>query len=555
MTRLLTIDGITINSEKQLLALDRVECEDSLMAFVHKMWPIIEPATPLVHGWAMDAICEHLEAVTYGDITRLLINVPPGSSKSLLCNVFWPAWEWSMFPHLRYLSFSYAAHLTERDNRRFRDILVSRTYRDMFGDRFTLIKKGEEYVNNNATGFKVATSVGGVGTGERADRVILDDPHNVKEAESDTIRESTVEWFASAMSNRLNDMEKSAIVVIMQRVHAEDVSGFILDKNINYEHLCIPAEYEEERHCKTSIGWEDPRSVINESFWPDRFSKRVLDEQKRLMGPYGFAGQYQQLPAPKDGGIIKTDWWQLWEDQPCNICPNGREGPACRDCTDKKSEFPAMDYILASLDTAYTDKTENDYSALTVWGVFTHDPSSKMTRFLDIDNKPIFMRTSMDQAAPKLMMMYAWQDKLQFHDLVERVAKICRKVKVDCLMIENKAAGHSVAQEIKRLYGYENWSVILNDPKSQDKVSRLYSVQHVWAEKMIYTPDRSWADMVIRQMEQFPKGKHDDLVDTCSQAVRKLRDMGLLIRAEEHRAELEDAKQHRGAPPGPLYPV
>ncbi len=146
---LITIDGITIDAQAQLDELDRVECEESFLAFVKYMWPVIEPATPLVTGWAMDAICEHLEAVTYGDITRLLINVPPGSSKSLLCNVFWPAWEWACDPHLRYLSFSYAAHLTERDNRRFRDVILSERYQRLFGDRFKLTQKGEEYVSTD----------------------------------------------------------------------------------------------------------------------------------------------------------------------------------------------------------------------------------------------------------------------------------------------------------------------------------------------------------------------------------------------------------------------
>lgn len=524
--------GLVVNRDKQLLALDRIDCEESLAEFVRHMWHVIEPATPLKWGWSMDAICEHLEAVAYGDITRLLINVSPGSSKSILCNVFYPAWIWARDPYKRFLSFSYAAHLTERDNRRFRDVIQSVRYQAMFGERFSLVKKGEENVSNNKTGFKIASSVGGVSTGERSDTVILDDPHSVKDQESDVIRKGTVDWFSSAMSNRLNDMEKSSIICIMQRVHEEDVSGYILDNDLGYEHLCIPALYEPDRRCVTAIGWEDPRDEVGQSFWPERFPiDPVLNNQKKLMGDFGFSGQYQQLPSPADGGIIKKDWWQMWED----------------------AAFPPMDYILASLDTAYTEKTENDYSALTVWGVFSHDPTAKVTRILDADGKTMSFGRSYDEPAPKLMMMFAWQDKLAINPLVTKVAELCKKLKVDVLLIENKAAGHSVAQEIRRLFGHENWGVILSDPKSQDKVSRLYSVQHIFQEKMVYAPDRAWADMVIDQIGKFPKGRSDDLVDTVSMSIRRLRDMGLLTRAPERQAELNEARQHHGKPPAPLY--
>lgn len=524
--------GLVVDRDKQLLALDRLDCEESLADFVRHFWHVVEPSTPLLWGWAIDAICEHLEAVTYGDITRLLINVPPGSMKSLLCNVFWPAWEWIRFPHLRYLSFSYAAHLTERDNRRFRDILISPRYQAMFKDRFILKKKGEENVSNDKTGFKVATSIGGVGTGERGNRVLFDDPHSVADAESDVIRKGTVEFFASAMSNRLSDMEKSAIIVIMQRVHEEDVSGYILEKDLGYEHLCIPAEYEQERHCVTSIGWEDPRAEPSETFWENRFPARVLDAQRKIMGPFSFAGQYQQRPDPAGGGIILREWWQLWEDK----------------------AFPPFDYIMASLDTAYTEKQENDECAMTVWGIFSMDPTAQASRMLSAAGVPMYLNRSYNETAPKVMLMHAWAERLDFHKLVEKVADSCKRYRVDTLLIENKAAGISCAQEIRRLHGHEGWSVVLSDPKSQDKTARLYSVQHLFADGTIYAPDRAWADKVITQCAGFPRAKHDDLVDTVSQALRKLRDQGLLQRPTEVAAEREDAMKFSGRPDGPLYP-
>lgn len=212
-----------------------------------------------------------------------------------------------------------------------------------------------------------------------------------------------------------------------------------------------------------------------------------------------------------------------------------------------------MDYIVASLDTAYTEKTENDYSALTVWGVFTTDPVATASRTIDADGRPIYFERTFAEKAPNVMLLDAWQERLALHDLVTKVGETCKRKKVDRLIIENKAAGISVAQELRRLFGNEGFAVQLQDPKSQDKLSRLYSVQHLFAEGLVYAPDRKWADLVITQVEQFPKGKHDDFVDTVSQALKHLRDTGVLVRSAERMAEIEDMKVLSRAPE-PLYP-
>lgn len=492
----------------------RGNCQ-TLMGFIEESWSILEPATPLVKGWALDAVCEHFEAITYGDITRLLVNVPPGFMKSLVGDVFWPAWEWTQLPHLRYVAFSYAATLTMRDNNRFRDLLISPWYQELFGHVFQIRKKGEERVTNDKTGFKFASSVGGVGTGERGDRVILDDPHNVKESESDPVRKETVRWVREGMSNRLNNAEKSAIAVIMQRVHEDDVSGALIEMG-DYEHLMIPMEYDGRRYT-TSIGWTDPREHDGELAWPERFSRRVVDQLKTTFGPYGYSGQYQQAPAPRGGGIFKREWWQLWGN------PDNPEDPEFR-------KFPPCEYIVASLDSAFTEKTENDFSAMTVWGLFydRHD-------------------------MPRAIMMNAWRDHLALHNLVEKVANTARRFKIDRILIENKASGPSVAQELRRMYAAEGYSVMLNDPKG-DKVARAYSVQALFADEMIFAPDRDWADMVITEMASFPRAPHDDLVDTVTQALKHFRDIGLLIHGVEIANNLAEEIVHAG-PSRPLYPV
>src|SRR5262249_30712929 len=156
--------------------------------------------------------------------------------------------------------------------------------------------------DNDHTGFKVATSVGGLGTGERGDRFVIDDPHNVKEGESEAKREDALSWFSEGVPTRLNDPDKSAVDVVMQRLHARDVSGQIIPKELGYEHLMLPMEFEPERRCVTSIGFKDPRQEDGELLWPERMPRHVVDRDKKAMGSYAVAGQFQQRPSPREGG-------------------------------------------------------------------------------------------------------------------------------------------------------------------------------------------------------------------------------------------------------------
>jgi predicted phage terminase large subunit-like protein len=283
-----------------------------LLSFVRDFWHVLEPATPFEDGWALEAVCEHLEAVTFGEITRLLINVPPGFMKSLLTDVYWPAWEWSAMgmPHLRYVAFSYSSSLTQRDNGKFRDLMLSTEFQELYGDKVVLRKIGEEKVSNDKHGWKLASSVGGVGTGERGDRIILDDPHNVKESESEVVRTETVRWFRESMSSRLNNMESGAKIVIMQRVNEEDVSGIITKQMGDYVHLMIQMEFdwyqstdeETNEPYTTAIGWVDPRwqpdpnDCQGELAWPERFPESIIPQMKRDAGQYAWACNPYEAP-------------------------------------------------------------------------------------------------------------------------------------------------------------------------------------------------------------------------------------------------------------------
>src|SRR5215813_3501992 len=515
-----------------------------LIPFVRYFWPIIEPETKLVEGWLLDAIAEHLEAVTFGKITRLLINVPPGSMKSLMVNVFWPAWEWGALnmPHLRYVSFSYSSGLTERDNLKFKKLVVHDKYRELWGDRFVLEKEGEVKITNNRTGSKFASSVGGIGTGERGDRVILDDPHNVHKSESDVVRTDTVRWFRETITDRLNNLDDSSIIIIMQRVHQSDISGFILESGWPYCHLMVPMEYESGREPYNTIGWKDPRTEDGDLAWPERFSPEAVANIEREKGSWAYAGQYQQRPAPRGGGIIKREHWRPYTNDNCGNF--GVPWPL----------FPQMNYTVLSLDTAQTEKKINDPSAGVVVGV---------TR--DIwENR-------------RLILMWAWTERLELYELLMKIEETCKKFKVDRVLIEDKASGHPVAQELRRR-GRVIADVMSHNPKTQDradfgvqllspdgdKVARMLSVQNLFECGLIWAPAeatgggdflyKDWAERVMTECAELPKGTHDDLADAMSQALLHLRLLGLAQMPDEDELDHIDDNKYVRAPQS-LYPA
>ena len=299
-------------------------CRRSVLYFTAKFWPVLEPGRTLVTGWPSAAIAEHLEAVTKGEIRKLLITVPPGSMKSLLTRAFWPAWSWIAQPSLRYIGASYAEALAARDNRRAKMIVESPLYQRLF-PHVRLSDDQAQKVNfaNTATGSMMATSVRGRATGERGDVFVIDDPHNILEAESDAIRGETLQWFREVVPSRVNDLDRSAFVTIMQRVHHEDVAAAALEQG--YEHLLIPMHYDPPRARTTAIGWQDPRTEPGELMWPARFSARAVAELETTLGIYAASAQLEQRPTPREGGLFKAD-----KIQPIDAVPQGEEIVWCR---------------------------------------------------------------------------------------------------------------------------------------------------------------------------------------------------------------------------------
>lgn len=541
-----------------LQEIDRIACEESLTEFLMHAWRFIDPS-PFKPGWVVDALADHLEAVCDGDIRRLLINIPPRCSKSSICSIAFPAWVWAQEKHsptsgprVPFLHASYSFDLSVRDSVKCRRLLKSAWYRRMWGDRFTIISEQDQKkrFRNNLDGERLITSIGAAVTGEGGNIIIIDDPNAANEMLSDAVIKTTNEdWWDGTMSTRLNDPKTGAFIVVQQRLGERDLTGHILEKDTENEwtHLMLPMEYEPARSYVTSIGWKDPREKEGDLLWPERFGKIEVDRLKRDLLPWRSAGQLQQRPEPGGGGIIKRVWWRAWppEGEPKDLAGN----PV------GTLMYPPCDFILAYLDTAYTEKTMNDPSALTIWGVFSGDVIAQDVKISEAgDTTRVYAESS-----PRVILLEAWTERLELHALVQRVAKSCGHpskggFNVDMLVIENKASGLSVEQEFRRLFADEPYSVILDDPKSLDKMARLYSVQPIFEEGMVYAPDRIWADAVIAQCGTFPNARHDDLVDTTSGAIRKLRNMGLLQRGSEVTAELNESLRYKVRRPKKLYP-
>lgn len=491
-------------------------------------WHALEPEDPddpdmgFVHGWAVAAICDALTAVTNGEITRLLINVPPGCTKSMTTNVFWPAWEWGPrnLPHHRYISAAYANELSIRDNLRGRDLMLSEWYRGHWGDRFAF--KGDQnakmrYENDHA-GWRQASSTGAGLTGHRGDRIILDDPHAVRDVESDAVREDALRWFSETLPTRLNKLGKSAIIVIMQRVHERDVSGLILAKELGYEHLMLPMEFEPERRCFVSfqpshvdveprrVFWHpsensalacwrpeppdpekvpvprseerydiDPRTEDGELLWPERFDQAAVDELKAAFrawgGTYAEAGQLQQRPAPRGGGMFKREDFVILDEAP----PRGGR-------------------VVRGWDLAAT----KDGGKFSAGGKVTIDKQGRVV-ILDMLRK---------QGSPgeveELIRVAARQDG--------------SGVQQDFPQDPGQAGKAQVAAFAKMLHGVDMTSSP-ETGKKEDRARPLAAQAEAGNLCLVRAP---WNDALINEATLFPNGEYSDQIDAISRAYSNL---------------------------------
>ena len=288
----------------------------SLRAFVEQAWPVLEPTTPFLPNWHIDLVCEHLEAITAGETTRLLINLPPRYMKSLLVSVFWPVWEWISSPSRRWICVSYSDALSLKLSLDRRTLVQSDWYQARWGHTVQLSSdqnvKGE--FRNTRQGVMCATSVGGSATGKGGDRIIVDDLHNPHQADSDAQREAALRFFRETLSTRLDTPKTGAIVVVMQRLHEADLSARCLE--LGYQHLCLPVEADAATDIVFPVSGRVVTRAPGHLLWPAREGPTELAIQRRQLGSTAFDTQYQQRPAPAGGRLFKRAWFKFYDERP-----------------------------------------------------------------------------------------------------------------------------------------------------------------------------------------------------------------------------------------------
>ena len=459
----------------------------SLYEFVKLFWPVLEPGSPFTDGFHIRLVCGQLEAVTRGEITRLIINIPPRHGKSNIVSIMWPAWVWATHPETRWLFASYAQSLSERHSTSCRRLIESPEYQRLFGGEFKLASDANQKARfeNNRGGARLATSIGGAVTGEGGDIIVIDDPHKVDDIESDTEREKVLDSFARTISTRLNDQRTGAIVIVCQRVHERDLVGDLLERG-GWQHLCLPAEYD-ARH--PYISELDPRTTDGELLWSERFGPAVLEPYKRELGIEGSAAQLQQLPAPPGGAIFhRNKWrWYLPDQAPTHF-----------------------DRLAISVDLAVSAGKRNDYTVAQVWG----------------------------QVGADKYLLHQVRAKLDFPEQIQMVRDLTHWVATNYphmdapgIYIEKAANGEPLEITLR----HEIPGIILR-PAVGDKQMRALAIIPQIEAGNVYLPgaadsrgesyDRTRTpesvQLLVNETAAFPHGAYDDQVDALTQALSVL---------------------------------
>lgn len=451
----------------------RGRCE-RLHGFVREAWGVLEPEAKFSDNWHIELLCNHLEAVTRGEITRLLVNVWPGSMKSMIVSVLWPAWEWGPAgrPSLRYVSTAFNDTPVNRDTTKTRDLILSDWYQTLWPD-VKLKKKGETSFTNTSTGGRVGIAFGSL-TSQRGDRLIIDDPHSTETAESDVDRAKTTRKFLEGAQNRLNDQERSAIVVIMQRLHMDDVSGTIMKHpRLGYVHVVLPMEFEVKRAYRSKWG-SDPRTVEGELADPERFPRSVVETLKES-GDYFWAGQYQQRPAPREGGLFKIpeDW------QTSRVVDS----------------IPAGGITVGGWDFAGSKRKTSPYTV-----------RAKLTR---VERRAIYVR-------------HIDRRRTLPHELDQMIEDVVKDDGHSCyqsLPQDPGQAGKAQKWRIaEQLEGYD----FRVTPETGDKQTRAEPFAAQWNAGRVFLERGPWNDAFIEELRNFPSGSYKDQVDATSRSYAEI---------------------------------
>jgi len=492
--------------------IDAVRYEASLLDFIGASWRLTEPMG-FKRNWHIEAMCDHLEACVNWEIDRLLINLPPRHMKSLGANVFLPAWVWAQDPNperdpnypfqirrntwrgpgVKFMHLSYDNALSTRDGVKCRQIIASPWYQRLWGNRVQLRDDQNQKTrfDNLGGGHRLSTSEGGVITGEGADIIVFDDPHNVRDigGSSNLARETTLRFWDEALPSRLNDQTHGVFVVIMQRVHERDLSGHILANELGWTHLCLPAVYESKhpfpirttvKRQATGEIWTDPRKE-GEVLWPEKFPREALERiaKDESMTSHVAAGQLQQRPTAAEGGLFKRHWF------------DAKLPVADRFAFIEQKKLR----LVRAWDLAWTESEPGknpDYTVGILMGVDPYD----IYYILDVARA---------QLSPA-----------QLEDTVQAVAAIdgerCR-IRIP----QDPGAGKFVAHQLaKKLIGYD----VIAEPEHDSKVLRAAPLASACEKKFVVLVEAPWNSAFIDELCAFPNGANDDQVDAACAAFR-----------------------------------
>lgn len=444
-------------------AVKREKAQKSFMAFVHEMWP------GFIHGRHHALMAKKFEEIAEGKLKRLIINMPPRHTKSEFASNMLPAWFLGKFPDKKVIQTSNTADLAVGFGRKVRNLVDSEQYSKIFPNvalRADSKAAGRWATNHNGDYF--AIGVGGTVTGKGADLLIIDDPHSEQEARlaqgDPTVFDNVYEWYTSGPRQRLQP--GGAIIIVMTRWSDKDLTGRVLKSdNTDWELIELPAIM-----------------PSGSPLWPEFWSLSELEALKEELPPYKWNAQYQQKPTGEEGAIVKRDWWRRWQS----------ERP------------PRCEYIIQSWDTAFTKSQRADYSACTTWGVFYRDENEQDVNIILLD---------------------AFKEKMEFPELKARAKEMYDEWEPDSCIIEAKAAGAPLIQELRRIGVYVQ---DYTPSRGNDKFVRLNSVTDLFSSGKVWAPETRWADEVIEELARFPNAEHDDLVDSSVQALMRFRQGGFL---------------------------
>jgi predicted phage terminase large subunit-like protein len=459
---------LTFAEYQALLRLD-------LMTFMERAFHHLNPEATFAKSPHIEVLATKLAACRHGKLRRFIVCLPPRMLKSIAVTVAFPAWLLGHDPTRQIICASYGQDLSDKHARDSRNVMTSDFYKALFPR--TRLSPEKQSVNDfmtTAQGFRMSTSVGGVLTGRGADVIVLDDPLKPDDALSETKRNAANEWFDNTLLSRLNSKETGIIVIVMQRVHQDDLVGHVLDRG-GWEVLCLPAiAAEDEEHLiEDPLGRRWFRRKAGEALQPERESLETLKNIRENLGTYNFSAQYQQNPVPIGGAIVKTEWLRFYE--PCEL-PSG------------------FRLIVQSWDTANKGGELNNFSVCTTW-------------LADFENH---------------YLIDVFRKRLDYPNLKRAVKEQAQKHNADIIIIEDKASGTQLIQDLRAdgVCGLEPY-----DPGSGiDKRMRLYAVSAEFESGRARLPrSASWKEEYIREITGFPGTKYDDQVDSTSQALEHLK--------------------------------